>query len=98
MDENNQISAEEYCNISKLYLQKLAELESKKMEELELNTEKYGENALDAYTNQDRSDIGEKIEARLREMFQAEYDELQELINQMLKFYKNVTLEEIKES
>ena len=95
---NKQISAEEYCELSKLYLKKLAELESKKMEELELHAEMYGQNALALYTSEKKTDEGEKIESRLRTMFKAEHDELREIISKMLNFYEHVTVEEIKES
>ena len=98
MENNNQISAEEYCEICKEYLKKLASLEEKKMEELELNSEKYGDNAIEVYTSQKSSDEIDSIEMKLRALFAQEYAELEQTCEKMLSYLNRITAEEVKES
>jgi len=98
MENNNQISAQEYCEISKLYLKKLAEIESKKAEELELYPEKHDESAVKDYLSQQKTDAADDIEVKLRNLFQEDYAELNNIVEKLLANIGNITKEEIKES
>ena len=95
--EHNKITPAEYCELSKLYLKKLAELESKKLEELELNSEKYGIKAVETYMDRKATTQQNEIEFKLKEKFQKEQMELQEIIQKMLSYIGNVQIEEVGE-